>query len=282
MNAKVETLKEIFGVKKPIIGMIHLRPLPGSPRYSPAELGMKEITSIALEEARILEDSGVDGLQVENIWDFPYMKGERIGHETAAALAVVTDRVRTAANIPVGVNCHLNGGRASLAAAIAAGARWIRVFEWVNAYISHTGLTEGIGGDLARYRHYLGADEIKFMCDVNVKHGSHFIISDRTVEEQAHDAESEGAEMIVVTGFETGIAPNPAKVKSFAECVKVPVIIGSGLTEENAAELLKFADGAIVGSYFKKDNDWRNPVDGKRVSKFMERVNSFREGLCDA
>ncbi len=281
MSDRKGVLTEIFKVNKPIIGMVHLRPLPGSPGYDRSIMGMKEIIRIALEEARILEDNGVDGVQVENIWDFPYLKGEKIGPETAAALGVVAARVGEAVGIPVGVDCHLNGGRIALAAAIASGARWIRVFEWVNAYISHAGLTEGIGGELARYRHSLRADEIKFMCDVNVKHGSHFIISDRTIEEQAQDAESEGAEILIVTGFETGKAPTPEKVKRFSESVKAPVIIGSGLTEDNAPELLSFADGAIVGSFFKEGNDWKNPVDGKRVGSFMKKIHSLRRELSD-
>ena len=117
------------------------------------------------------------------------------------------------------MDCHLNGGRIALAAAIASGARWIRVYEGVNAYISHAGLTEGIGGELARYRHSLRADDIKFMCDVNVKHGSHFIISDRTIEEQAHDAESEGAE-IHRHRIRNQKGPDSEKVKRFSESVK--------------------------------------------------------------
>ncbi|CCU84353.1 MULTISPECIES: BtpA/SgcQ family protein [Mesotoga] len=281
MKKNREVLSSVFKKEKPIIGMVHLRPLPGSPRYDPEKLGMKEILRIAVEEARIMEGCGVDGLQIENIWDFPYLKGERIGHETSAALAVATQSVREAVNIPVGVNCHLNGGKAALAAAVAGGAKWIRIFEWVNAYVSHAGLTEGIGAELSRYRKLIGAEEIKFMCDVNVKHGSHFIISDRSVEEQAHDAESEGAEILIVTGFETGQAPNAEKVKSFSEAVSIPVMIGSGLTKENAGELLKFADGAIVGSYFKRDNNWKNPVDPNNVRSFMKTVESLREAGYD-
>jgi predicted TIM-barrel enzyme len=120
------------------------------------------------------------------------------------------------------------------------------------------------------------------LCDVNVKHGSHFIISDRDNRRtQAQDAESEGAEILIVTGFETGKAPTPEKVKRFSESVKVPVIIGSGLTEDNASELLSFADGAIVGSFFKEENNWKNPVDGKRVGSFMKKIRSLRRELSD-
>ena len=77
-------LKDVFKVDKPIIGMVHLRPLPGSPKYDPVNMGMDKIISIALEEAAILEQAGVDGVQVENMWDIPYLRSENIGYETAA------------------------------------------------------------------------------------------------------------------------------------------------------------------------------------------------------
>lgn len=92
---------------------------------------------------------------------------------TAAACAV-----KNSVNIPIGINVHMNGGKAAMAIACASGAKWIRVFEFVSAYVSYTGLTEGIGGELARYRKMLDAKDIQLLCDVNVKHGSHFIVHD--------------------------------------------------------------------------------------------------------
>jgi membrane complex biogenesis BtpA family protein len=273
-------LKEIFTKPKPIIGMVHLRALPGSPLYNSAA-GMNKIVGIAVEEARKLEAAGVDGVQVENIWDFPYLKGTDIGMETVAAMAVVASKVKDAVKIPIGINCHLNGGMQALAVAQSVGAQWIRVFEWVNAYVSHVGITEGIGGQLARYRSYLHAENIRFFCDVNVKHGSHFIISDRSIAEQAHDAESQGAEALIVTGFETGKAPTADKVREFKDSVNTPVLVGSGITAENAAELLQYADGAIVGSYFKTNNNWKNPVDGQKARTFMDSVERLRRSLGD-
>jgi hypothetical protein len=272
-------LDEIFQVPKPIIGMVHLRPLPGAPLYDPRQMTMDDVIGIAVEEALRLEAAGVDGLQIENIWDYPYLKGAQVGHETTAALAVATWKVRNAVSVPVGVNCHLNAGIQALSAAVAAGARWIRVFEWVNAYVSHAGLTEGIAGLLARHRASLKAESVKFFCDVNVKHGSHFIISDRTLIEQAHDAETEGAEGLIVTGFETGQAPTPDKVRALAEQVTIPVLIGSGMTKDNAPQLLQYADGAIVGSYFKRNHAWKQAVDEATAREFMSVVKEFREGL---
>ena len=274
-------LESIFQKKKPIIGMIHLRPLPGSPLYDPQKQDFQKIIDIALEEAKILKEEGIDGLQVENIWDFPYLPGEKIGYETVASLSIAALEVRKETGLPVGINCHLNGGDAALSAAVASGAKWIRVFEWVNAYVSHTGITEGIGYQLARKRSFLKTQDVRFFCDVHVKHGSHYIISDRTVEEQAFDAESEGAEVLICTGFETGIAPTPDRIAAFKKSTSLPVILGSGINAENAYQLLNISDGAIVGSHFKKDGKWKNEVERSRVTRFMEIVQKLREDTDD-
>lgn len=272
-------IKDIFKQNKPIIGMIHLRPLPGSPLYDPANMNVSKITKIALNEAIKLQNAGIDGLQIENIWDYPYLKGSEIGHETTTIMAVIASKIKESVDIPIGINCHLNGGMKALAIAVAVEAKWVRVFEWVNAYVSHAGILEGIGGKLSRYRSFLKAEDIKFFCDVNVKHGSHFIISDRTIADQARDAESEGAEALIVTGFETGKSPTPEKVKEFSRNVQTPVILGSGTDIANVSTLLKYADGAIVGSYFKEGNDWKRPVDGKKAEEFMKVVKKLREEL---
>ena len=276
---KTAVLDEIFQVPKPIIGMVHLRPLPGAPLYDPRHMSMEEVIAVAVNEARLLEAAGVNGLQIENIWDFPYLKGAEVGHETTAALAVAARGVKNAVRVPIGINCHLNAGIQALSVAVAVGARWIRVFEWVNAYISHAGITEGIAGALARHRAFLRAENVKFFCDVNVKHGSHFIISDRTLAEQAHDAETDGADALIVTGFETGQAPTAEKVRAFSEHVTIPILIGSGISKENAPELLQFADGAIVGSYFKHNRDWKQPVEEDAARQFMNVIKEYRERL---
>lgn len=276
---RAAVLLDIFPVSKPIIGMIHLKPLPGAPLYNAAHCSMHDVIEIAVEDAFKLEAAGVDGLQIENIWDYPYLKGTAVGHETTAALAAAATKVKDAVSVPIGINCHLNAGHQALAVACAVGAQWIRVFEWVNAYVSHAGIMEGIGSEISRYRSHLQAHDIKFFCDVNVKHGSHFIVSDRTLVEQAHDAESEGAEVLIVTGFETGKAPTAERVHELTETVTVPVLIGSGMTRENVAELLQYADGAIVGSYFKRNNQWKMPVDEQIAREFMDVVKEFREGI---
>ncbi|MCK9171131.1 MAG: BtpA/SgcQ family protein [Treponema sp.] len=269
-------LLSVFPNKKPIIGMIHLRPLPGSPLYDPFDMGMKKIIQIALEEAEKLQDAGVDGLQVENIWDYPYQK-QHFSEATVASLAVAVSEVSSKMSIPVGVNCHMNGAPEAMACAVAGNAKWIRVFEWCNAFISQVGFVDSTGADTARLRSSLKADDIMCLCDVNVKHGSHYIIHDRTVAEQAADVESEGGDAVIVTGFDTGMPPTPEKVAECKKAVTLPVLLGSGVTEENACSLLSIADGAIIGSWFKEGNKWKNPVSYERARSFMKEMEKIRK-----
>lgn len=271
-------LDKIFEKEKPVIGMVHLRPLPGSPLYDPISMNMDKIIRTAVEEAKVLEASGVDGIQVENMWDIPYLPDSKIGSETVAALAVGVYEVRKSVSIPVGAECHMNGAGHALACAVAAGAEWIRVFEYCNAFISQSGYIEAAGGDIARKRSQWKAEHIAFLCDVNVKHGSHFIIHDRSTAEQAMDIEAQDGDAVIVTGFDTGMPPTAEDVKACKQKTSLPILLGSGLDRENAASLLACADGAIVGSYFKQDGNWKNPVDGQRTAAFMKEVEKLREG----
>ncbi len=260
--------------KKPfVIGMVHCRPLPGSEEY--VRGSFRKVIRRAVEEAKILEEAGVDGLQVENMWDRPYIRGKDIGFETVAALSTIANEVQNAVDVPIGINCHLNGGRQALAIAAATEAKWIRVFAWVNAYISNAGFVEGIASEVLRYRRFLQIeDSVSVLADVCVKHGSHFIVNDRSLVEQAKDAEEYLADAIIVTGTRTGSAPLVEEVEEIQKNVHVPIFIGSGLDSKNVKDFLPYIDGCIVGSYFKVDGRWFNDIDPVRVRKFMKAVTN--------
>jgi len=270
----MERFKELFTTAKPIIGMVHLLPLPGSPRYEQG--GMKRVLERAEEEALMLEEAGVDGLQIENIWDLPYSKPDRIGSETVAGLTAAASIVIQKVKIPVGINCHINGVCQALAVAAAVGAKWVRAFELVNAYISNSGIIEAAAPDALRYRRYLRAEDIMIFGDFHVKHGSHYILSDRSMEEQAHDVENCGADAVIITGSKTGSPPTAKDMERIQKVVSIPLLIGSGLSLTNLEELFPLSDGAIVGSSFKLGGNWRNPVDFQQASDFMKRIRSIR------
>jgi len=253
-----------------VIGMVHARPLPGSYRYESGD--MDEVIDIAVDEAKKLEENGIDGLQIENMWDFPYSRGEEIGPETVAGLTAVAKEVANSVSVPIGINCHLNGGLQALAVAEAVGAEWIRVFSWVNGYISNVGYIEGIASEVLDLKKRFDGSKVKVLADIMVKHGSHEITKDRTLAERAEDAASYQADSVIVTGTETGKSPSPEAVAELKSESELPVLVGSGLTADNIADYADHIDGCIVGSYFKEGGRWDNPVDGERVRKFMNRI----------
>ena len=272
----ISRLQAVFGTRKPIVGMVHLGPLPGSARYD-AELGMNAITEKAVNEAKQLEQGGVDGAMVENQWDRPFLKGGEIGYETVASMAAAIQSIRRECKLPLGVNVHLNGVCQALAIAVATGCRWVRAFELANAYVSNAGIIEAAGPHALRFRRALSAvEDILIFGDFHVKHGSHQIIGDRSLEEQAEDVQTALADALVITGEKTGRPPELATVVRIGERLRRPLLMGSGLSPANLKDFLPLIDGAIVGSYFKHDGNLENSVDRGRVAGFMDLVRKMR------
>jgi membrane complex biogenesis BtpA family protein len=220
-RAKPNAIQAIFGRRKAVIGVIHLRALPGAPDYDGAS--MDALLAHALSEAERYRAGGVDGLIVENHGDIPFAKPEELGPETAACMAVITQAVRAATALPVGVNVLANGAVQALAVAKAAGAAFIRVNQWANAYVANEGFMEGKAGAAARYRAWLRARDVKIFADVHVKHGAHAITADRSIQELARDVEFFDADVAIATGQRTGIQ---ALLSAESELGVKPRIIG--------------------------------------------------------
>lgn len=267
-------MHDLFTVELPIIGMVHLQPLPGAPRYRGA--AVDEIVELALRDAEALSQGGVDGLIVENMMDAPFLKAKDVGHETAAAMTAAAREIRKAVGLPMGINCLANAVIPSIAVAAASGAKWVRANLWANAYIADEGYVEAAAPRALRYRSFLRQEHLKIFADVAVKHGSHFITSDRTLAEQVKDVEFFDADVLVVSGARTGTPPSIDRLKEVKPVATLPVLVGSGLDPKNAPELLARSDGAIVGTFFKKAGRWRNPVQKQRVERLMGVVRRIR------
>ncbi len=271
---KPSALKDLFHVDKPIIAMVHLLPLPGSSSYRAND--WPKVIDNALRDAIALKEGGVDGLMVENFMDRPFLKPEEVGSETVSCMAVAASEVRKACGLPVGISCLANAVVQAFSIALASGAQWVRANEWANAYIADEGYVEAAAPKALRHRSHLKTDDISVFADVMVKHGSHFIISDRPLEEQVRDIEFFQADVVIVTGSRTGAEPSSEELKRVKATANIPVIVGSGLTPQNAPRLLGNADGAIVGTFFKHQGRWWNPVEVSRVRKFMRTVYNLR------
>ncbi len=252
-------IRELFKCDKPLIGVVHLEPLPGAPLH---KLKMDEIIETALDDAKALCNGGVDGIIIENYGDAPYYP-RRVPPFTVAAMAIIVRHVVKAVDIPVGVNVLRNDWRSSLSIAHVTEASFIRVNILSGSYITDQGYIEGEAHLLQRLKRYLNS-RVKVFADIDVKHAGRIV--QRPLEDEARDlSERSLADAIIVTGEATGKPPRIEKVKIVKEAVgDKPVIVGSGLTPENIASYLRICDGFIVGTYFKR---------GRRVN--IEKVKAL-------
>ncbi len=273
-RSKGNVVRSLFGRTKAVIGVIHSLPLPGSPHYEGDP--MDRIYAYAEAEARRYRDGGVDGLIVENHGDIPFAKPDELGPETASAMAVMSHRVAEASKLPIGINVLANGAVQALAVAKAAGAAFVRVNQWANAYVANEGFMEGKAGQASRYRAWLRAKDVAIFSDVHVKHGAHAITADRTLTELTRDSEFFDADAVIVTGQRTGDSARLDQLEMVQNATKLPVLVGSGVTAENVASIFDFADAVIVASSLKHDGGWWNEVDPARVAQFMNVVRQAR------
>ena len=269
-QAKPNALLELFGTARPIIGVVHARPLPGAPAYDGESV--EEVYAAGVRDALAYRDAGLHGLIVENHGDIPFAKPDAIGQETAAAMAVLAERVRVATGLPIGINVLANAAHTALAVAKAGQAGFIRVNEWANAYVANEGFVEGPAGSATRYRAWLRAQDVRVFADVHVKHGAHAIVADRSMEELVRDAEFFDADVLIATGQRTGDAAAMDELAAIKAAAALPVVVGSGVDEANVADILSVADGAIIASSLKRDGVWWNEVDPERAGSFMRRV----------
>jgi len=272
-----ESALEKFGIARPIMGVVHLRPLPGAPSYEGEDI--RDIYAAGVRDAVTLAKGGIDAIMVENASDQPFLRPDDIGPETVAALSAACMEIRDAVDVPLGITCVANGVIPGLAIAKAVGAKWVRVNQWANAYVANEGLLNGDAARALRYRNAIDARDVSILADVHVKFGAHAITADRSISEQATDAEWHLADVLIATGTRTGSPTSPDEVREVREGTNLPVIVGSGLDPEQLPRLFEVADGAIVGQWLKHDGHWWNPVDPARVERLMVAAHEFRERL---
>jgi uncharacterized protein len=268
-RGRTDSVQQIFGRPRGVvIGVIHCPPFPGSPRFQGAS--SEALYEAALADALAYAAGGVDGLIIENHGDVPFSKPDDIGHETSAFMAVTADRIKRETGLPFGINVLANAAIPALAIAAASQAAFVRVNQWANAYVANEGLIEGAAALALRYRARLRADGIRVFADAHVKHGAHAIVADRSLEELVRDVEFFDADAIIATGQRTGDAASADYLRQMRAATTLPLLVGSGCSERNVAEILSIVDAVIVASSLKVGGVWWNPVEEAKVRAFMK------------
>jgi membrane complex biogenesis BtpA family protein len=254
-----------------LIGAVHLAATPGAPRFS----GDREAPlRRALSDARALLDGGCHALIVENLGDAPYF-ADAVPPETIASMALAVSAVRALAReTPVGVNVLRNDARAALGIAAASGASFVRVNVLSGAAVTDQGVIQGRAAELLRERQRL-APRVQILADVHVKHAAP--LGRESIEDAARDARERGlADALIVTGARTGAPVDVETLARVRAAVRgAPLLVGSGLTPDNAEALLAHSDGAIVGTWLKHDGDLAAEVDPARVRRLSKLFRAF-------
>jgi uncharacterized protein len=269
-------LKDLFGVAKPIIAMVHLPALPGRPRHD-RRAGIRALTDAVAADIEALQDAGVDGLLFCNEADLPYQLG--VGAEAAAAMAAVIGAVRRELTRPFGVNLVWDPV-ASLAVARATGASFVRE-AFTGVYESDLGVMRPDFGAIGAYRSGIGAASVALFTNITPEFASP--LGHRTIAERARSAAFLGADALLVSGAVTGEPTDLAQLsEAKASAPGVPVLANTGVTADTVAGVLAVADGAIVGTSLKKDGITWNAVDPARAAALMTAARQFSQNGVNA
>ena len=248
---------------KAVFGMVHLKPLPGAPLFSGS---IDAVIEAALVDARTIAAAGCDGLVFENFGDRPFLKGT-VPSETIASMTRVITDVLVDVRLPFGVNVLRNDAIGALGVAMATGAAFIRVYIHTGVMYADQGMIEGRAAETLRKRAAMAPD-VAIFADHFVKHAVPPAGVDSL--QAAKDLRLRGlADAVIVSGAETGAAPDLERLMAIRSAIDAPVLIGSGLTLDNAASFAA-ADGAIVGTSIKRGARVDEPVDRDRAARLVE------------
>lgn len=249
------------------IGMVHTLPLPGSFHGG---YTLEEVTQRALADARTLEQAGFDALIVENVSDGPFLP-QGISTRQLVSLALITKEVRKAVDIAVGIDVC---GRQSAGIEIASllnGVDFIRFSSLVDVRVGADGITEPSGAQVVWLRKLIGAEHVKILADIQVKH-TYGLQESIAIEDSARWAMTTGCDALIVTGLSTGLETSAETMSRVKKVSSVPVIAGSGVSVKNVKEQYDVCDGAIIGSSLKKEGNLLHPVDLKLAEAFMKKA----------
>ena len=255
---------------KPVIGMIHLRPLPGSAGYVGG--GSGPALEQALADGRLLDAAGVDAILLQNTGDLPAMTDG--GPETIAYMTAIGTLLRHELKTPFGVNILANGTESALAVAAAIGAMFVRIKVYVGAVVGIGGVIQGSAQRALDFKSRIDARTIEIAADVYDRTSRP--LGDMPIEDVAHYASFHGAaSALVVTGG--SVDESLDRLQRVKATVKsLPVYAGGGTTAENVHRFMRVCDGVIVGNAVKTGPEFQGCVDRERLMAYMDAVRKTR------
>jgi uncharacterized protein len=264
-------LRDLFGVSKPVVAMVHLPALPGRPQHDRTG-GMQAIIDAAGRDIRALQDAGADGLLFCNEADLPYQLG--VQPEAVAAMAAVIGAVRSEISRPFGVNLVWDPV-ASLAVARATGASFVREV-FTGGYESDLGVMQPDLGAIGAYRAGIGASEVAIFANITPEFAS--ASGHRDIAARARSAAYLGVDVLLISGAITGEPTRLSWLRQAKAAVPgTPVLANTGVTAATVAAVMASADGAIVGTALKAGGVTWNPVDPARAAEFVRAARQARQ-----
>lgn len=264
-------VEELFNCQKTIIAMCHFSPLPGDPAFD-KEGGMKKVVEWARKDLLALQNGGVDAVMFSNEFSLPCMT--KVDTVTVAAMARVIGELMPDIKIPFGVDV-LWDPTATLDLAAATGAKFVREI-FTGVYASDFGLWDTNCGATVRHQHAIGAEKVRLLFNI-VPEAAKYLADRDIVDIAKSTVFNARPDALCVSGLTAGIETDVQILKRVKEVVPDTVVFANtGVKLENVEEQLKFADGAIVGTTFKRDGRFENHVDEERVKAFMDKVKAMR------
>ncbi len=262
-------LKQIFQTNRPVIGVVHLSPLPTSARWQGK---LQEVIARAEQEATALAAGGVDGIIIENFFDAPFTK-DCVDPAVVSSMTLIVDRLKGMVMLPIGINVLRNDAKSAMAIATCTDVQFIRVNVLTGIMATDQGLIEGKAHELLKYRRELGS-QVAILADVLVKHARPLSTPNLTT--AVKDTIERGlADGVILSGWATGSPPTQEDLElASAAAGDTPVFIGSGANWENVTQLMQAADGVIVSSSLKRHGKISETIDPIRVSQFVEAAKS--------
>ncbi|MEQ9037710.1 MAG: BtpA/SgcQ family protein [Silicimonas sp.] len=261
----------LFSTRKPVIGMVHLGALPGSPLHD-AKAGLEGLVTAARSDLAALQDAGFDAVMFGNENDRPYEFD--VDTASTATMAFVIGQLRREISVPFGVNV-LWDPLSTVALAAATGASFCREI-FTGTYASDMGPWTPDAGKAMRYRDRLGRSDLAMLFNVSAEFADS--LDRRSLPDRARSAVfSSIPDAVLVSGAITGEAARMEDLEAVkAVLPDVPVMANTGVKHDTVADVLKIADGCIVGSALKVDGDTWKAIDPERARDFMDRVRNAR------